>query len=277
MKISAPRLASSAVAQDLFAQITGVSGSSVTLSIAPAQTGSFTMRHDDSVPINAAIQFDLLAHGDRRHRRRNRRVSRDLRLSARPVAQSLRMLGRHALADRRAERRRRTSGRTRMARRDRRHRHQYEQGGRLASRGAVGLGHQRQHGRRDNRRGQLRDRRRWRRPRDPARYFRAAGPWPRGHRHSRRESIRRQRPEPEFSRRADLESIERAGWHVGLLLRRRRPDLQRGNPRRPDPGPRRRDHVGLRRPARDLRHRLRAEQDRGVDQSIASAAAPTAT
>ena len=31
-------------------------------------------------------------------------------------------------------------------------------------------------------------------------------------------------------------------------------------------GPRRRDHVGLRRTARDLRHRLRAEQDRGVDQ-----------
>jgi hypothetical protein len=46
---------SSAVAQDLFAQITGVSGTSVTLSLAPAQTGSFTMRHDDSVPINAAI------------------------------------------------------------------------------------------------------------------------------------------------------------------------------------------------------------------------------
>jgi hypothetical protein len=45
----------SAVAQDLFAQITGVSGTSVTLSLAPAQTGSFTMRHDDSVPINAAI------------------------------------------------------------------------------------------------------------------------------------------------------------------------------------------------------------------------------
>ncbi len=46
---------SSAAAQDLFAQITGVSGTSVTLSIAPAQNGSFTMRHDDSVPINAAI------------------------------------------------------------------------------------------------------------------------------------------------------------------------------------------------------------------------------
>jgi hypothetical protein len=46
---------SSAAAQDLFAQITGVSGASVTLSIAPAQTGSFTMRHDDSVPINAAV------------------------------------------------------------------------------------------------------------------------------------------------------------------------------------------------------------------------------
>ena len=44
-----------APAQDLFAQITGVSGTGVTLSIAPAQTGSFTMRHDDSVPINAAI------------------------------------------------------------------------------------------------------------------------------------------------------------------------------------------------------------------------------
>ena len=46
---------SSAAAQDLFAQIAGVSGASVTLSITPAQTGSFTMRHDDSVPINAAI------------------------------------------------------------------------------------------------------------------------------------------------------------------------------------------------------------------------------
>jgi len=46
---------SAAAAQDLFAQITGVSGASVTLSIAPAQSGSFTMRHDDSVPINAAI------------------------------------------------------------------------------------------------------------------------------------------------------------------------------------------------------------------------------
>ena len=31
-------------------------------------------------------------------------------------------------------------------------------------------------------------------------------------------------------------------------------------------GPRHRDHVGVRRTARDLRHRLRAEQDRGVDQ-----------
>jgi hypothetical protein len=46
---------STAAAQDLFAQITGVSGTAVTLSIAPAQTGTFTMRHDDSVPINAAI------------------------------------------------------------------------------------------------------------------------------------------------------------------------------------------------------------------------------
>ncbi|HLX06023.1 MAG TPA: hypothetical protein VKR28_10835, partial [Candidatus Binatus sp.] len=46
---------SNAAAQDLFTQITGVSGNSVTLSIAPAQTGTFTMRHDDSVPINAAI------------------------------------------------------------------------------------------------------------------------------------------------------------------------------------------------------------------------------
>ena len=46
---------SSGSAQDLFAQITSVSGNSVTLSVAPAQTGSFTMRHDDSVPINAAI------------------------------------------------------------------------------------------------------------------------------------------------------------------------------------------------------------------------------
>jgi len=48
-------LGSGAVPQDLFAQIASVSGTSVTLSLAPAQTGSFTMRHDDSVPINAAI------------------------------------------------------------------------------------------------------------------------------------------------------------------------------------------------------------------------------
>jgi len=46
---------SSAAAQDLFAQITGASGTNVSLSVAPAQSGSFTMRHDDSVPINAAI------------------------------------------------------------------------------------------------------------------------------------------------------------------------------------------------------------------------------
>ena len=46
---------SGAVAQDLFAQITGVNGNSLTLSTAPGQAGSFTMRHDDSVPINAAI------------------------------------------------------------------------------------------------------------------------------------------------------------------------------------------------------------------------------
>jgi hypothetical protein len=46
---------SSGAAQDLFAQIVSVSGTGVTLSVAPAQTGSFTMRHDDSVPINAAI------------------------------------------------------------------------------------------------------------------------------------------------------------------------------------------------------------------------------
>jgi len=46
---------SGGAAQDLFAQITGVDANSVTLSIAPAQTGSFAMRHDDSVPINAAI------------------------------------------------------------------------------------------------------------------------------------------------------------------------------------------------------------------------------
>jgi hypothetical protein len=52
---------SAAAAQDLFAQITSVSGTSVTLSVAPAQTGSFTMRHDDSVPINAAIS-SLCSH-----------------------------------------------------------------------------------------------------------------------------------------------------------------------------------------------------------------------
>jgi hypothetical protein len=54
-------MSSVAAARDLFAQITGVSGNSVTLSIAPAQTGSFTMRHDDSVPINAAIN-SICAH-----------------------------------------------------------------------------------------------------------------------------------------------------------------------------------------------------------------------
>ena len=52
----------SAAAQDLFAQIMGVNGTSVTLSIAPAQTGSFTMRHDDSVAINAAIS-SICSHG----------------------------------------------------------------------------------------------------------------------------------------------------------------------------------------------------------------------
>lgn len=52
---------SAATAQDLFAQITRVNGNSVTLSIAPAQTGTFTMRHDDSVPINAAIN-SICAH-----------------------------------------------------------------------------------------------------------------------------------------------------------------------------------------------------------------------
>ncbi|HZC45691.1 MAG TPA: hypothetical protein VE243_04400, partial [Candidatus Acidoferrum sp.] len=46
---------SGGAAQDLFAQVTAVNGTSVTLSTAPAQTGSFTLRHDDSVPINAAI------------------------------------------------------------------------------------------------------------------------------------------------------------------------------------------------------------------------------
>jgi hypothetical protein len=46
---------SGAVAQDLFAKITAIVGTSVTLSVAPSQTGSFAIRHDDSVPINAAI------------------------------------------------------------------------------------------------------------------------------------------------------------------------------------------------------------------------------
>jgi hypothetical protein len=48
-------LHSGAAAQDLFTQIIGISGNSLMLSVAPGQTGSFTLRHDDSVPINAAI------------------------------------------------------------------------------------------------------------------------------------------------------------------------------------------------------------------------------
>ena len=75
--------------------------------------------------------------------------------SAYPLGQSINLYGCWGVtlvAGRRAKRRRRASGRTRMARRDRRHRHQYEQGGRLASHGAVGLGDQRQHARGDYRR-----------------------------------------------------------------------------------------------------------------------------
>ncbi|HYL59159.1 MAG TPA: hypothetical protein VEU51_09820 [Candidatus Acidoferrales bacterium] len=48
-------LQSGAEAQDLFAQITAINGTSVVLSTAPAQTGTFTLRHDDSVAVNAAI------------------------------------------------------------------------------------------------------------------------------------------------------------------------------------------------------------------------------
>ncbi len=48
-------LQSGAKAQDLFAQISAINGTAVVLSAAPAQTGTFTMRHDDSVAVNAAI------------------------------------------------------------------------------------------------------------------------------------------------------------------------------------------------------------------------------
>jgi hypothetical protein len=48
-------LQAGAKAQDLFAQITAINGTSVALSVAPGQTGVFTMRHDDSVAANAAI------------------------------------------------------------------------------------------------------------------------------------------------------------------------------------------------------------------------------
>jgi hypothetical protein len=52
---------SGSVREDLFAIITGISGNSVTLSSPPSANGNVTMRHDDSVPIQAAID-SLCAH-----------------------------------------------------------------------------------------------------------------------------------------------------------------------------------------------------------------------
>ncbi|MHB8392837.1 MAG: hypothetical protein ACYDBH_25215, partial [Acidobacteriaceae bacterium] len=50
----------SAVAGDLDARITAISGSSVTLSVAPAQSASTTMRHDNSPAIQAGVNASYL-------------------------------------------------------------------------------------------------------------------------------------------------------------------------------------------------------------------------
>jgi hypothetical protein len=50
----------SAVAADLDAQITAIAGSSVTLSIAPSQSGSKTMRHDNAPALQAAVNASVL-------------------------------------------------------------------------------------------------------------------------------------------------------------------------------------------------------------------------
>ena len=265
MKISALRCASTAAAQDLFAQITSVSGTSVTLSIAPAQTGSFTMRHDDSVPINAAISSICS------HTATGGTVGGIVEFpatSAYPLGQSISLYGCWGV----------TLSLTGAQNGDGGHPVELEWHGvtggtvinmnKAADSRVAGLSVSGING---NTAGVIIDVDNYTTGgagdglADAARYVRARGPGPRGHRDPRRESIHRQRTGPEFQRRADLESLERAGRHVGLLFRRRRPDLQRGNPRRPDRGSRHRDHVGLRRTARDLWHRLRAEQGRRVD------------
>jgi len=45
------------VAQHFYAKITAASGSNLTLSASPSAGGTFTMRHDDSVALNAAIAY----------------------------------------------------------------------------------------------------------------------------------------------------------------------------------------------------------------------------
>ena len=49
------------VAADLDAQITAISGTSVTLSIAPSQSGTHTMRHDNSPALQQAVNASVLA------------------------------------------------------------------------------------------------------------------------------------------------------------------------------------------------------------------------
>ncbi|MGB8412643.1 MAG: hypothetical protein WCE23_07445 [Candidatus Binatus sp.] len=51
----------SAVAADLDAQITAISGSSVTLSVAPSQSGTHTMRHDNAPALQQAVNASVLA------------------------------------------------------------------------------------------------------------------------------------------------------------------------------------------------------------------------
>ena len=51
----------SAVAADLDAQITAIAGTSVTLSVAPSQSGTATMRHDNSPAFQQAVNASILA------------------------------------------------------------------------------------------------------------------------------------------------------------------------------------------------------------------------
>ncbi len=53
--------ATSAVAADLDAQITAISGTSVTLSAAPSQSGTHTMRHDNAPALQQAVNASVLA------------------------------------------------------------------------------------------------------------------------------------------------------------------------------------------------------------------------